>query len=182
MKIEITKDNSLLIFLNKNELNRLGLNCEKMVYGDDKTKYLLNSLYNDAAYSSGFKPKRTDKRIIEVLPFKDGSCIIIFSFPQKYRYKVKARLKNESNIFEFESEDELRSFLNNTPESEREKIVAIYKSDKHYRIKTYGDSKAATNLISEFSNSVNGRYTAERTEEFWERIYPKTYENSQQPL
>lgn len=185
MKTQISKDNALIIFLDKNEVEELKFNFENFSACDKQTRFVLNALYNDAAFKSGFEPKPGEKRLIEILPFENGSCIIIFSFPRKRNFKVIARRKVVFRIFEFESEKSLKRFFESASHFDKNLFGALFESSGTYRLLVNSDEPSLIRLLGEYSEAVKDKFAESRTREYWNCLYSgetKTSGRNQQPL
>ena len=182
MKTQISKDNALIIFLNKNEVDSLNLDFSNFTASDKQTRFVLNSLYNDAAFASGFKPEASERRLIEILPFENGSCIIIFSFPKKRKFKVTARIKTSAKLFEFTCKDSLKNFFESAKGFDKKYFSALFENSGEYRLLINTDDKSFIRILSEYSEAVNGKHAISRTKEYWNCLYSKTSERNQQPI
>ena len=182
MKTQISKDNALIIFLNRNEVEALSLDFNNFAASDKQTRFILNSLYNDAAFESGFQPETSDRRLIEILPFENGSCIIIFSFPKKQRFKVTAKIKTYDKLFEFESKDSLYRFIESAKGFDKKHFLALFENSGEYRLLINSNDKSLIRILSEYSEAVKGKYALSSTKEYWNCLYSKTSERIQQPL
>lgn len=186
MKTQISKDNALIIFLNKDEVQSLKFNFDNLSVSDKQTRFVLNSLYNEAASKSSFIPPKSERRLIEILPFENGSCIIIFSFPQKRRMKVTARLKTASRLFEFDSKISLYRFFESVRGVEKNQFSALFESSGEYRLLINSDNETLLRILSEYSHAVKDKFAECRTKEYWNCLYcrdkTKTNERTQQPL
>ena len=186
MKTQISKDNALIIFLNKNEVESLNLDFKSFSPSDKQTRFILSSLYNDAAYKSGFVPEASEKRLIEILPFENGSCIIIFSFPKKRKFKVTARIKTDLRLFEFECEKNLHSFFESANGFDKKQFSALFENSGEYRLLINSGNASLLRLLSEYSEAVKDKLALNRTNEYWNCLYSrsctKRNEKTQQPL
>jgi negative regulator of genetic competence, sporulation and motility len=171
MKIELTDDRSILLYLEKSDLETLHLDVDTMLYSDENTREILHTLYNEAKEKTGFEPLNNGNAMIEVLPFEDGSCIICFSFPKnKTKIKIIPHIKNRTFIYEFYSLADFESFLTVWDKSGRLKIDALYKYDDTYRAVINTESESARSLISEYSVEIVSPLSQSETEEFWEKV------------
>ena len=171
MKIEIGENNSLLVFLDKKDVGALHLDLSDGFDENAPSRKILNGIYRDAALSSGFVPESAGSKTIEILPFDDGSVLICFSFKtKKVRMKIKARLKSELIVYEFSDSASLEQFLESA-ESLNEIPESVYENEGYYRFLIKSESKSLENLLKEFALKLSLPYTAERTKEFWRRVY-----------
>lgn len=182
MKTQISKDNALIIFLDKNEVESLNFNFKSLSVCDKHTRFVLNALYNDAAFKSGFVPEPSEKRLIEILPFENGSCIIIFSFPKKRKFKVTARIKTNAKLFEFESKDSLRRFFESAKGFDKKYFSALFENSGEYRLLINSDDTSLLRVLSEYSETVKGKYALSSTKEYWNCLYSKKSERTRQPI
>ena len=173
MKTQISKDNALIVFLNKDEVDSLNLDFKNFTAADKQTRFILNSLYNDAAYKSGFVPKQSEKRLIEILPFENGSCIIIFSFPQKRKFKVSARRKIETRLFEFDSKMSLYRFFESAERIDKKLFEALFENSGEYRLLVASGEPSLVRILSEYSQAVKDKYALSRTKEYWNCLYSR---------
>ena len=177
MKIEIGENNSLLVFLTKQEVHTLHLDGP-FTLEEEASRKILQAVYRDAALSAGFVPEAYEKRITELLPFSDGSMLLCFSFPGKRcRLKVSARMKKSYKIYELFSAADLAAFLNSAaslhcvPE-------AVYESEGSYRFII--DSRAHTleRLLKEYAEPVSAPLALQSTKEYWRAVYTNSDETA----
>ena len=84
--------------------------------------------------------------------------------------KIKARLKSELIVYEFSDSASLEQFLESA-ESLNEIPESVYENEGCYRFLIKSESKSLENLLKEFALKLSLPYTAERTKEFWRRVY-----------
>ena len=171
MKIEIGENNSLLVFLDKKDVNAMQLDLSNAVEENAAAREILERIYLDAAHASGFVPHSTSSKVIEILPFQDGSALICFSFRQKrVKMKVTAIRKRDFAVYEFSDVNCLEQFLNHAQRLQ-ELPEAVYEKDGCYRFIVRSDCKSLDNLLKEFAHRRNVPFACERTAEYWRKVY-----------
>lgn len=176
MKIEIGEKNCLLVFLDSDDVKRLHLDGENIVYTDESTRKIINSVYREAALSIGFVPENADSRVIELLPFNDGSMLMCFSFKSKRpKLKVIAKLKERHSVYEFSCESDFKRYLESSCFTEKQKNAEVFESSGKYRLLISDSSQKEENLLGEFALKIGSPLAVSKTREYWTKIC----ENSQ---
>lgn len=172
MKIELTSDSSLLLFLEKADMENLHLDIETMLYSDEHTREILRSLYDEARESTGFEPQDGTHAMIEVLPFEDGSCIICFSFPKsRLKFKIIPHLKRTESMYEFSSLSDFEMFRTAAEKLGFTEIDKVYENEGTYRALISTDDERIQNIIREFSVPVVSPLAQSMTDEYWVRAF-----------
>lgn len=167
MKIEIGEKNCLLVFLDKHDMAALHLNAATVTYNDDACRKTIQAIYTDAATQVNFVPQQHSSKVIELLPFEDGSMLLCFSFKQKpFRLNVHVRKKERSCVFEFCNKAQTQFFFKTVspPPSFR-----LFENSGAYRL-IVPESCCKTEPITEFAERIRHPFALSETAEYWREV------------
>lgn len=167
MKTQQIDSHSLLLFLEKGEPESLKLDIYNLQMSDERTRLTLKTLFKKASEQVGFKPDKTSSALVEMLPFEDGSCLLVFSFPEKNeRLKIVARPLRREAVYEFESKDALFDYRRVSGSE----LSCVYEFGGVYRAFICEKDESAKSLLSEYARLLTGTLEKGTTEEFWNKI------------
>ncbi|MBR2589599.1 MAG: hypothetical protein IKE65_01600 [Clostridia bacterium] len=171
MKIEIGENNSLLVFLTKDEVHTLHLNENDFSFQDEASRKILQSVYRDAALSAGFVPQSYDKRVTELLPFSDGSMLLCFSFRvKKVKLKVTAHRKTRYKIYELLTHADFAALTENIAHTGC-LPAGVYESEGKYRFVIDTHAAVLDNLLKEYASPVTDALALAATKEYWREVF-----------
>lgn len=92
MKIDSGSDGKITVALSNEDMNELDITYDELDYSNIETRRVIWTLLDKAGQTLG-KSISTDSRLlIEVLPSKDGGCILHFTFLPSGDLRAKKRL------------------------------------------------------------------------------------------
>ena len=166
MKINAPDKNSLVILLDKADMERLNLNFSNLLYSNEHTKEIIKALFCDACIKLGRKPQMKGSTLIEAVPFEDGSCLICFTISEKrQKIKVTAKLKCAQNTYQFESKEDFEKLLAGAKSKGIAPEGDLYRLNDTYRFIT--GSKELKSLFSEFAELINHPLAENYTKEYF---------------
>ena len=181
MKVEIGENNCLLVFLEQTEVAKFELDSAVATADSERLGQIMNRIFAGACRLAHFNAPRESSRHLEILPFRNGTMLICFSFENK-RMKITARCKNAGTapVFEFDSHEHLRRCLASSA-FKKNAVYRLFQNEDSFRLVSEQLPAAAKNLLSEFSLRVADPLAAAQTREFWEEVplTAKTSESSQ---
>ena len=173
MKVEIGENNCLFIFLTAAEASQMHVHEAAADFGDALSKAVIENLYRDAAQRAGFTPAGYRSRVIELLPFQDGSVLLCFRFVRtKPKLKVRARKKYAKALYHFASREAFAAFLDHAGQL-KQLPEAVYESAGEYRLLIAPHATQLEALLKEYAEKCMLPFAAERTKEYWRPVYCK---------
>lgn len=169
MKTQKGKNNSLLVFLNKHEAVAYHIGAD-MHPETEESRRMMHLIFREAAALANYPQEMQGKKIIEILPFEDGSVLLCFT-PEtiRPRLKIRVRRKEQHSVYEFENGSALERFLESA-EALSLLPEAVCKSEGKYRFIMRGDNRRHL-LLTEFATRLNAPLAVARTEEYWQKLY-----------
>lgn len=166
MKIESTGKNCILARLSEKELSLFELTYDKLDYSDERVRAFLQDILNEACLETG-RPLNLSKKLqIEVIPDKNGGCLIRFSDSSE---------ENAEAFFEAESADQLldlaKACRGSSAFGEKSRLYSL---SGRFRLAVRGLTQDERLFVSEFLTALESSpLTAARTEEQWECVIPE---------
>ena len=169
MKTQKGKNNSLLVFLDKHEAGAYHIGAD-MHPEDEQSRRMIYLIFREAAAMENYRQGPQGKKLIEILPFEDGSALLCFT-PERTqpRLKVRVRRKATRTVYEFDSPAALESFLESVKTLDA-LPEAVCKSEDKYRFILCEDYRQLHLLLTEFAARLTAPLVAARTLEYWERV------------
>ena len=92
MKIDSGSDGKITVALSNEDMNELDITYDELDYSNIETRRVIWTLLDKAGQTLGKSISTDSKLLIEVLPAKDGGCILHFTFLPAADSKAKKRL------------------------------------------------------------------------------------------
>ncbi|MBQ6380801.1 MAG: hypothetical protein IJJ41_04260 [Clostridia bacterium] len=173
MKVEIGENNSLLVFLTAQEVAALHLSLSNADYIARENREIIARIYRRAAARSGFLPGSYASRVIELLPFEDGSLLLCFRFARtRAKLKVRALKRSGASLYHFATPEAFGAFLAHAS-ALQQLPEAVYESGGEYRLVVGKHAHRLAHMLGEFSERITAPLALPRTREYWREVYCK---------
>ena len=158
MKIDSNSDGKITVALSNEDMNELDITYDELDYSNIETRRVIWTLLDKAGQTLGKSISTDSKLLIEVLPSKDGGCILHFTFLPSGDSKTKKRLimKKETDPLLFTAFNEC-DFLDciKIITSMKERLISVdcYKYKSKFRFILYPEltcSGSVSFILSEF--------------------------------
>ena len=168
MKINSPDKNSLIILLERADMESLQLDIDNLLYSNERTKEILWSLFCEACAELGRNPERRSNTLIEAVPFDDGGCLICFTLKdKKQKIKIVAKLKNSADIYQFESIESFKKFKSCAELANIKLAGNLYALNDTYRFITKSSELNKSAYLSEFATKISYPLAESYTKEYF---------------
>ncbi|MCC8022507.1 MAG: adaptor protein MecA [Clostridiales bacterium] len=180
MKIDLTSDKQISVFLDSEDLESLDITVDEMDYNSVKTRKAIWSILDTARKETNVSLNLEGKLYIEVVPLRDGGCHIVFTTVPRHYARSRGKIKKSvvrPIIFQFENTDDLLQAIACIGTADLPHVRSdLYCSGKAYRMIVYFPFKIHDELATllQFSKLVKGSVHVAVTKEHWEEIITDT--------
>lgn len=170
MKTQLVNNSTILVHLDRNDLEALKLEPLSLDFRKESVRNLLLCLLEQVEASLGHKLPPQGKTVVEVLPFENGECLISYSKHRESAPKLRVTAHKKGSrayVYSFWSEEALRAFL-----SVVHSPYQAYHLDGEYRVILPHLTDRVRLIAGEFAQEVRHPLAVAYTKEHYASFKP----------